>query len=113
MTIREFVITRAIIETENDCLIDASSELMTREEMEEWANSFINPQLDWGKYEIYKNKDFATDQELAAALKESNCFFGRTIVKAALKSQHRPGGEDFYINDDAEIHVKIPKRFVK
>ena len=45
MTILDFVKTRLIVESEDDYLIDASSELMDEDSMQDWAETFLYPLL--------------------------------------------------------------------
>lgn len=113
MTILDFIKTRLIVESEDDYLIDAASELMEPEDMQDWAETFLYPLLTQSDIEFISTKDFEDDEELQQCLKARNYFFASRIVIAALKSNFRIPTEDYYINDDGDFHLEVPKRYIK
>lgn len=113
MTILDFIKTRLIVESEDDYLLDASSELMDEESMQDWVEEFLYPLLSESDKEFISTKDFEDDEKLIQCLKARNYFFSSRIVIAALKSNFRVPREDYYINDGDEFHLVVPKRFLK
>jgi len=113
MTILDFIKTRLIVESENDYLIDASSELMDENSMQDWAETFLFPLLNSGDIEHISSYDFPNDEKLELCLKARNYFFASRIIIAALKSNFRKPTEDYYINDDGDFHLVVPKRYIK
>lgn len=113
MTILDFVKTRLIVESEDDYLIDAASELMDEDSMQDWAETFLYPLLDDSDIEFIETADFADDSKLEQCLKTRNYFFASRIVIAALKSNFRIPREDYYINDGGEFHLVVPKKYIK
>lgn len=113
MTILDFIKTRLIVESEDDYLIDASSELMDENAMQDWAEEFLYPLLSDSDIEFIETADFEDDNKLQQCLKARNYFFASRIVIAALKSNFRFPTEDYYINDDGDFHLEVPKRYIK
>ena len=113
MTILDFVKTRLIVESEDDYLIDATSELMEPEEMQDWAETSLYPLLSESDKEFISTKDFEDDDKLIQCLKARNYFFASRIVIAALKSNFRVPTEDYYINDGEEFHLVVPKKYIR
>ena len=113
MTILDFIKTRLIVESEDDYLIDAASELMEPEDMQDWAEEFLYPLLTPSDIEHISTYDFEDDEKLAQSLKARNYFYASRIVVAALKSNFRFPTDDYYINDDGDFHLKVPKKYLK
>lgn len=113
MTILEFIKTRLIVESENDYLLDASSELMDENAMQDWIEEFLYPLLPADDIEFLSRMDFANDEKLAQCLAARNYFFASRIIVAALKSNFRKPKEDYYINDGNQFHLVVPKKYLK
>lgn len=113
MTILDFITTRLIVESENDYLLDAASDLMDENAMKDWAEEFLYPLLDDSDIEFIETADFADDDKLQQCLKARNYFFASRIVIAALKSNFRIPREDYYINDDGDFHLVVPKKYIR
>ena len=113
MTLLEFIKTRMIVESENDYLIDASSELMDENSMQDWVEEFLYPLLPADDIKHISTYDFPNDEKIELCLKARNYYFASRIVIAALKSNFRIPREDYYINDGGEFHLIVPKRYLK
>lgn len=113
MTILDFIKTRLIVESEDDYLIDAASELMEPEDMQDWAEEFLYPLLSDSDIDFIETSDFEDDEKLAQSLKARNYFYASRIVVAALKSNFRFPTEDYFINDGEEFHLVVPKKYLK
>ena len=113
MTLLEFITTRMIVESENDYLIDASSELMDENAMQDWAEEFLYPLLPADDIKHISTYDFPNDEKIELCLKARNYYFASRIVIAALKSNFRKPTEDYYINDDGDFHLVVPKKYIK
>ncbi len=113
MTILDFIKTRLIVESENDYLVDAASELMDEDSMQDWVEEFLYPLLTPSDREFISTNDFEDDSKLIQCLKARNYFFASRIVIAALKSNFRIPREDYYINDGDEFHLVVPRKYIK
>jgi hypothetical protein len=113
MTLLDFITTRMIVESENDYLIDASSELMDENSMKDWVEEFLYPLLPDDDIKHISTYDFPNDEKIMLCLKARNYYYASRIVIAALKSNFRVPTEDYYINDDGDFHLIVPKRYIK
>lgn len=100
-----------ILESENDVFIDASA--FEEEDLDLWLENYLYPLM--GKHEArwLKELKFKTSEDIYEILKKDGCWLAIVLMKSALRYAHKlPDEKMYYINDNGNLHMDIPKKML-
>jgi len=107
MTIKDFLMNDAIIESENNCYID--SEFTDEEDREDWLKNYLYPLINDEDVVLWIiNYPYESLEALKESLLEDDAELAKQIILSALKFRRAlPNEEIYYINDSGNFHIEV------
>ena len=107
MTIKDFLMNDAIIESENNCYID--SEFTDEEDREDWLKNYLYPLINDEDVVLWIiNYSYESLEALKESLLEDDAELAKQIILSALKFRRAiPRDEVYYINDSGNFHLEV------
>ena len=106
MKLLDFLMNDAIIESDNNCYIDA--ELTDEEDREEWLKNYLYPMVGEDTTLWIINYPYKSLKAIKESLLEDDAELAKQIVLSALKFRRAlPNEEVYYINDSGSFHLEV------
>lgn len=106
MTIKEFLISEAVIESDNSVFMDAN--ICDEEDIEEWLKNYLYPMVGEDTTLWIINYPYKSLEAMRESLLEDDAELAKQIVLSALKYRRAiPRDEVYFINDNGSFHLEV------